>query len=353
MPYDVAQEKETKVVRTSKARDVSSPSILKKQKESSQQKGIELQGEYVHTPNPARVGSDKAVPLSGGQFADGGRLMRRDDPTTVTVVFDKFEALDERLFPKGIGSAVISPPEDVTLIKGDELVVIQWHDSKWPLKLGFRVEVLKGKAKFDSSKKPTRAKGAGPKTSFVPDGTVSSTTYYAGTLKGIGGSEWHLRVLEVGEEGYAVVRLQEFAQGSGEEKVESYKTLVERGEKTGYHMHQQGQFYGGYSGMVSLKKGEKKKIAAPGTQSYHLSEWEGHKSPMGKQAAYWVPINVVVHNKDAQDGTLKVSNLKFVNVAFNNKHSSSGTCKIRAGESVDVGITFLGGAVAETEIEMV
>jgi len=66
-----------------------------------------------------------------------------------------------------------------------------------------------------------------------------------------------------------------------------------------------------------------------------------------------VPINVVVHNKDAQDGTLKVSNLKFVNVAFNNKHSSSGTCKIKAGESVDVGITFLGGAVAETEIEMV
>lgn len=332
--------------------------ILRPQPETSKQveekEGkLRIKGESVHTPDLSQV-SSHVIPLTGGTEKDNQGFTRPRDPTIVTVVFDKLEMLDKRIFPQTPGNVILSPPEDVTLIKGDTLRIIDWHHNNLgnSIKLGFKATYKEGKAEIQSQGTPSMSGGGYGK--FIPSPTHQGMIWWAGSLTGVGGFDWSFKVEEVGKEGFAAVRLQEIGFGGGKDTINSFKIMEERAEKLeGYTLHQQAQFYGEFYGSVSYtKSGESKVLTVPGSQEYHLEKWEGHRDHYGKQAGFWVPINLTVSNKSGRDGriTVDVPKLKLIKLYANAKQVDDGKIMIKAGQTINMQVSFLGGECAKATL---
>lgn len=306
---------------------------------------LPLKGDYVHTPDVALVNKkDKSViPLQsvGGTAKVNAQMSRTPKPTLVTVVFDKFEKLDRALFGGSLpGQAVLSHPEDITVVNKDRIRVIVWHDNQLgaDVELGFTVA---GPATLTSKTGPSVAPGKNP--TFRASGRDEGKVKWGGVLPNgkYGGFVWEFEVS--GVDGSAQLRLQEVCRakhgGSGK-AVTEVGMLEENAQKLGdkYAFHQQGQFYGTFAGEVVFTEDIKEKIvAAPGTYKYHGEAWKGLKDPMAKQAAYWVPISVTVRNSTGKEGTVKV--LKFLG----QKHWVDKSFNLKAGETKNVEVIFVGG----------
>lgn len=286
---------------------------------------IPLGQENVRTPNYNKTGdslyrsnfNSYLVPLTAPNLTFiGEEGCRTESPTEVRIVLDKIEAIVEGMVQDN-KVTFLGFPERVTLLPGDRLTIITWNGnytgSITPIITGFSLggilieELLENIEVF-----PARGSGA-----------VSSVVANAPVYKGYGyfsqrlSNNQHGGAILTGSvknnrTGLWVIEVQEVVAFSNQILSDSitidYQTAISMYQALGRNptLHQQGQYYGDYIGEISLGASSRVTIAAPGSWAYHGTDFLGNIDPDYKQAAYWVPIHVILHNTNPQPTTFSI-----------------------------------------------
>jgi len=294
---------------------------------------------------------------------------RTSQPTNVSVILDKIESIQNGLIQDNMVS-LLGTPERVILVKDDKLSIYVWAgnyiSSQTSVILGVRF--YRDSAEIDLSEllcniTLSPASGGGAVKTVPFKNPVKKCNVYFGqrlsrnchggfilegtVLAPLSGVEYH------------EVEIQAVAAFSGQElrdeKSVTYEfaAAIYKSNNSEARLHQQGQFYGDYKGSAVLESGRAVVIAAPGSWGYHGDSWQGMNDPDQKQAAYWVPLNILLTAGAAPPANIKISaeSGKFVDpsaLSITAKYPDGKTKNIKTGVAfpfapeMELTITFLG-----------
>ena len=242
---------------------------------------------------------------------------RRTQPTTVRVVLERFEEIHSAFLSGGV--AVLGQPEATTLIEGDRLQVYCWgtnmskdpneHD-KTAHKKSLAAAGRNKKAQIGFVPNPALASYLKNITISQAPGVNSETAVPIpkGYEHPIGGAIFGMTINPGAQGGFVLEGEVGKTPGKMPLHAQFTQAIHQAGDKTanphdvgsdeGNHdygkLHEQGSFYGDLHGEHTLKAGQEVVIAAPGSTAYH-QHLDRANHVGDRAAAYWVPIQVMVH----------------------------------------------------------
>lgn len=261
----------------------------------------------VHTPDTDNV-KHNAVGLDFTGMTDAGH--RRNQPTTVRVVLERFEEIHSAFLTGGV--TVLGKPEVTTLIPGDTLEVYCWGTNKSnedgnkkggkTAEIGFVSEPALA-SYLDENYTIAEAAGVNYGVSMLPGKgkSINNATFGMTVRPGVqGGFVLRGKVKEKLKGKSLQVALTQAIHPAGDKGKDSHGIDAEDDHTHG-KLHEQGSFYGNLRGSQAMKPGQTQLIAAPGSTAYHQTlDRAGDYND--RAAAYWVPIEVAIHGEGGLKG---------------------------------------------------